>query len=154
MRAATFSVKAGDTLREELPLSLFAGDRYEIEIHGPNGFYRSFSGGKNAAAVQAELRYQQTGTSLTGNVVVDLKNTSARELTVQIEDKSYKPGTRSKTLAAGEKSELLLDLKRSCGWYDFVVKTNEPPNEARFAGRVETGRPSFSDPFMGRAEMA
>jgi hypothetical protein len=45
----------------------------------------------------------------------------------------------------------------SHSWYDFTVKAdgsnqeaNEEANqEARYAGRVETGMPGFSDPLMG-----
>jgi len=34
-------------------------------------------------------------------------------------------------------------------WYDFTVKAGCSTEEAHYAGRVETGRPSFSDPLMG-----
>ena len=43
MQAATFAVKAGDTLTRQFPLAMFAGHEYSIEVHGPNGFYRTFS---------------------------------------------------------------------------------------------------------------
>jgi len=35
------------------------------------------------------------------------------------------------------------------GWYDFTVKSEHSSDEARYAGHVETGSPSFSDPLMG-----
>jgi hypothetical protein len=40
----------------------------------------------------------------------------------------------------------VLELKRSHACYDFGVKANEIGGEARFAGRVEIGRASFTDP--------
>ena len=49
---------------------------------------------------------------------------------------------------------VLLNLKASFGWYDFSVKIEGfEPFEQRFAGRVETGKESFSDPLMGRLEL-
>ena len=47
MRVGTYAVKPGDTLRVPFPLSLFADTNYAVDVHGPNGFYRSFAG--NAA---------------------------------------------------------------------------------------------------------
>ena len=43
-----------------------------------------------------------------------------------------------------------LDLQKSHGWYDFTVKAEGIESAARFAGHVETGRSSFTDPLMGR----
>ncbi|MEZ4903534.1 MAG: hypothetical protein R2822_18105 [Spirosomataceae bacterium] len=46
---------------------------------------------------------------------------------------------------------VILDLTTSFGWYDFSVKVaGFEAFEQRFAGRVETGKASFSDPLMGR----
>jgi len=47
-------------------------------------------------------------------------------------------------------TELLLDMSEWYGWYDFTVSLeNEPEFKRRFAGRIETGKDSYSDPFMG-----
>jgi phospholipase C len=42
----------------------------------------------------------------------------------------------------------LWNLEESSNWYDFTVQS--AGFESRFAGRVETGRNSFSDPAMGQ----
>ena len=149
MRVATYAVEPGDTLEEQFPVSLFAERRYSVEVHGPNGFYRSFHGDAQETGPQARVRYEQHGSLLTGNVQVDLQNASALALTVMVEDQSYHTGTVAKTVAAGSEASIVLDLKRSHGWYDFSVRTEGMQSSARFAGRVETGRPSFSDPAMG-----
>ncbi|MEO6803704.1 MAG: phospholipase domain-containing protein, partial [Granulicella sp.] len=149
MMVATYTVKAGDTLREELPLSLFADGRYAIDVHGPNGFFRSFTGDAQAPAVQVETAYAQKGSSLTGDVQLKLRNTGAKPVTVGVKDNSYKSGTVNETIAAGQMALVDLDLKKNHGWYDFTVRTEGSKAEARFAGRVETGRSSFSDPLMG-----
>jgi phospholipase C len=43
-------------------------------------------------------------------------------------------------------------MKDSHGWYDFSVSvTGADTYLRRYAGRVETGEDSVSDPYMGRA---
>lgn len=47
-------------------------------------------------------------------------------------------------------AELQLDMSEWYGWYDFSVTLNQDPSfSRRFAGRIETGKDSCSDPFMG-----
>ena len=153
MRAATYTVRAGDALHEEYSLSLFYGE-YSIDVHGPNGFYRSFTGEAKAAGVKASAAYEMKGTALTGNILVHLENASEKALTVTVTDNSYGAATVAKTVASGQKKSVALDLQRSHGWYDFTVKAEGHESTARFAGRVEMGRPSFTDPLMGRVKLA
>ncbi|HZY73552.1 MAG TPA: phospholipase C, phosphocholine-specific [Edaphobacter sp.] len=149
MMVATYAVKAGDTLSREFPLSLFADSGYSIDVHGPNGFYRFFKGDSNAPGMQARIVYERQGSLLTGNVQVRLNNSGKQALKVTVRDNSYKTGIRTGRIAAGRETSILLDLKKSHGWYDFTVQTEGSEAEARFAGRVETGRHSFTDPLMG-----
>ncbi len=45
---------------------------------------------------------------------------------------------------------IVVDLVKSLGWYDFSLKVSGTDSfEKRFAGRVETGKPGYSDPHMG-----
>jgi phospholipase C len=70
--------------------------------------------------------------------------------TLEITDNAYKSGNH--TLKGT--SKITLDLSRSFGWYDFTVKVKGfNAFEQRFAGRVETGKTSFSDPLMGRVKL-
>jgi phospholipase C len=154
LRVATYAVKPGDTLRQQFPLTLFADSKYSIEVHGPNGFYRSFIGDPAAHPLSVHLAYEQQGSGLTGNVQVHLLNAGNAPVTATIADNSYNSGTVTKTVSAGQRASVVLDLKRSHGWYDFTVKQSNSEAESRFAGRVETGKPSFSDPLMGGAVTA
>ena len=149
MMVATYAVKPGDTLHEEFPLSLFTDARYSIDVHGPNGFYRSFTGDFHGSTVQVHTVYERVGSLLTGNVLVLLRNPGERPLAVTVQDNSYKTGSVTKIIAAADQSSIVLNLKQSYGWYDFTVKAEGSKTELRFAGRVETGHPSFSDPLMG-----
>jgi len=53
-------------------------------------------------------------------------------------------------VAGGSMNKLQWDLSGSASWYDFSVTCDaDPAFYRRFAGRVETGRDSVSDPAMG-----
>jgi phospholipase C len=53
-------------------------------------------------------------------------------------------------VGAKEASEHDLPLRHSANWYDFTVRVDGlDAFSRRFAGRVETGRHSLSDPEMG-----
>lgn len=148
MRAATYLVRAGDTLEQRWPLSLFAQDRYEVEIHGPNGFYRSFIGASEERPIETTLEYELNGGKITGNLRVHLYNSSRQKLRVTLEDCSYQAKPIHCTLGPGAREAVLIDLKASHRWYDFRVKSEGRATQSRFAGRVETGRPGMSDPKM------
>lgn len=149
MRVATYTVKAGDCLKEEFPLALFTEEQYSIDVHSPNGFYRSFAGGAQPSSLQVQTAYERRGASLTGNIQVNLLNTSERPALISVEDNSYHTGTVTRKLAGGEKASVILDLQHSHCWYDFTVKCQHTQATARFSGHVETGRSSYSDPLMG-----
>jgi phospholipase C len=147
--AATYAVKPGDTLHERFPLSLFADSKYAIDVHGPNGFYRSFMGDSASPHIQVHTTYEERWRRLTGNVRVHLHNTGSEPFKATIRDNSYGTGIVTKSIGPGHHAAIVLHLKQSHGWYDFTVKVSGSEAEARFAGRVETGRPGFSDPLMG-----
>jgi len=149
MIAATYAVKPGDTLSEEFPLALFAGGGYSIDVYGPNGFFRSFMGAAEGPMVQVRTAYEREHSIPTGNVQVFLHNPGAQSVKVSVLDKSYKTGIVTKEVPAGREVSVVLKLKQSYGWYDFSVTADGAKASARYAGRVETGRSSFSDPLMG-----
>jgi phospholipase C len=149
MHVATYVVKAGDTMQEGIPLQLFANGKYDIDVHGPNGFYRAFRGDSSVPSIVVRCVYQRTANGITGNVEARIKNQTDKPLTVHVADNSYKTGTRNKELAAREQLAIPLDLSKSHGWYDFTVQAHGSSTSARYAGRVETGKASFTDPLMG-----
>jgi phospholipase C len=145
-QAATYAVKAGASVVRSYPLSRFA-EGYSIEVHAPNGFYRSFTGLASRSPVQAEVEYEKDGSGLTGNVIVRLRNGASRAIRATVVDNAYRSDPRHARVEAGGSGAVRMNLQKSHGWYDFSVKTDGA--EARFAGRVETGRASFTDPLMG-----
>jgi phospholipase C len=71
---------------------------------------------------------------------------------VWIADHAYNGEYPLRALARGEQTVVTLPLAKSQGWYDFSVRVKGHDGfEKRFAGRIETGRDSISDPYMGQA---
>jgi phospholipase C len=154
MIAATYAVKPGDTLTRQIPLSLFADSGHSIEVHGPNGFYRSFTSRSASLPIAVRTSYERQGPELVENVQVQIHNKSAQATRISIKDNAYLAETVSKEIKPGQETSVTLQLKRSHGWYDFTVKAEGSDAEFRYAGRVETGKPGFSDPLMGGAVQA
>lgn len=147
----SYAVRAGDTLTDTWAASYANGDRYHFRIHGPNGFFREFIGSVNNPVLDVSCSYE-TGVNknLTGNVVIRLVNASTQVITVSVDDKSYKQKSISKVIGAGKSVSITVSSARSSGWYDFSVSIKgDKVFEHRFAGRVETGKTSTSDPAMG-----
>ena len=149
VRTWNYAVSVGDNLKDDWTVQHFENNNYHLRVYGPNGFYREFKGTTNDPDVEVKALYENSKNP-TGNILLRLKNKGSNTLTVTIKDESYKSAIRTKTIKAGESSSLVIDLSKSHHWYDFsvTVKGNEPFAK-RYAGRVETGQASISDPLMG-----
>jgi phospholipase C len=137
-----YAVEAGKAVEDRLPAP--AGG-YGFDLHGPNGFLRSFRGGARGGEVEA--RYEPSRSSM-GLI---LHNDGPGPLTIEVAD-AYAPGrARTHRLAPGARVEDAWPIAGNGHWYDLTVTAAE---DARFlrrlAGHVETGRPSLSDPALGR----
>ena len=75
---------------------------------------------------------------------------NANHVVVEITDNAYKAAPATKTVNARSAEKIIIDLSKSHGWYDLTVKIKgNNIFEKRYAGHVETGNPSHSDPLMG-----
>jgi phospholipase C len=149
----SFAVTAGDELTYNWPVNAFENGQYHLRVHGPNGFYREFMGDSNSPLIKVACNYEKNrfdNSKLTGNVVVDIINNDKNVHSVSIIDNGYKTAANSKTIAAGGKVSVVLNLAKNHQWYDFSVKLNGHTDfEQRFAGRVENGTITKTDPVMG-----
>lgn len=147
----SYAVLAGDTLKDEWTSMDFGNDLYHFKVHGPNGFFREFKGNLNDTALEITCRYEKVSRKkVTGNVELTVKNTTNKPINVTITDNAYRGHAAYKTIAAGKKYIFKLESKVLSGWYDTSVIIPGKSNfEHRFAGRVETGNESISDPAMG-----
>jgi phospholipase C len=154
VRTWAYGLTPGDSLTDNWPIQEFEDKNYHLRVYGPNGFFREFKGNAQDPAVNIDFDYQRGLTSskkLTGNAELVIANLTKGAQTIEITDHAYKTNNHKKIVPASGKAHLVLNLEKSHGWYDFSVKvTGHHSFEKRYAGRVETGLSSFSDPFMGK----
>jgi len=151
MLARDYAVKAGDQLKDTWQLSESESGQYAVDVYAPNGFFRTFKGDASDK-LKTSLTYESTSTSeiLTGNVVLNLENISKADIVVEVIDESYETGLKTINVSAGQSQKLVLNLTKSYNWYDFSVKViDDAVFLRRYAGHVETGKSSFTDPAMG-----
>jgi phospholipase C len=124
-------------------------DAYDLILHGPNGFYRRFAGrtGQDLAVALTEA---------TGGVVVAITNSGAVSRTVRAAmDEPYPIDAgalrqRKVVVDPGQTAQILWALAASDEWYSLTVLAEGIPDfRQRFAGHVETGRASRTDPGIG-----
>lgn len=146
-----YAVKPGDTLMDTWTISDFEGGQYCLEVYGPNGFYRAFQGTKDTDFIETALSYESRNGVLTGNVILEIKNNSPKSVQCAIRDVSYKAPLKTVKLAPNSTQKQTINLQKSHYWYDLAVTVvGHSDFERRYAGHVETGRDSFTDPAMGK----
>jgi len=146
-----YMVEAGKTLDDTWNAGLDNLGRYDLWVLGPNGYHRQFAGdtGRLAGGAQPEIRVCYDIAN--GNVYAELMNGGAQACTFTVSPMAYREdGPWTAAVAAGAQETLHWELGDSGRWYDFQVRSSsDPAFVRRFAGRVETGEHSVSDPEMG-----
>jgi len=153
VRTWAYAVKTGDSVTDSWPLDEFENSVYHLRVYGPNGFFREFKGDGSHPRIEAACEYSLKATTQYG-VNIILENFSGQAHPVEIIDNAYYGKPISRVLSGTERSStIFIPLTQSFGWYDLSVTI--PGNnsfERRFAGRVETGRSSYTDPHMGNIQ--
>ena len=145
-----YTVEAGRTLADTWAPK--AGGAYDLWVVAPNGFHRHFTGNARRAASAGQpnpevlLGYEPAS----GQLRVQLGNLGPVATTFALVANAYFPATpTTAVVVARGTSSLVLPLGASGGWYDFSVRVNGQADfSRRFAGRMETGADSTSDPAM------
>jgi len=123
------------------------GPDYELEMHGPNGWYAHVKGLTpwfEEAAPEVTVAYDHTA----GDVQMTLVNHGRAACSLKVAE-AYGKGERTVTLEPGASKTEHWELAGSHGWFDLAA-TMEGHEEflRRFAGHVETGKASVSDPAV------
>ncbi|MBB6332057.1 phospholipase C [Chryseobacterium sediminis] len=122
--------------KQELSHPVHSG-AYEYEIFGPNGFFRKFKGNNIS-----ELEVILVNMTSKNQVELIIKTHKKKNISLHLED-LY--GKTKKTISVQNPEEkIMIDLDKNKGWYDLKLTFNG--NLWHFAGRVETGKVSVSDP--------
>jgi phospholipase C len=157
-RPRRYSVSAGQSVSdcwllsgarsEETPKDEIRTDPdYDISLDGPNGFFSHFRGAVAASdqsVLEVNVRYDQ----VTGGIHLVLKNSGQAPSSVRVTNAygKYESGHQLH-IQPGAQLEDYWPLESSSGWFDLSISVaGDPIFLRRFAGHVETGRPSISDP--------
>ncbi|UAY55508.1 phosphocholine-specific phospholipase C [Arachidicoccus terrestris] len=149
-----YGVRAGDQLSDSWKLNSFTKQKYHIEVHGPNGFFRSFKGGASDPKLLIKCSYESEERKpfkLTGHVLLTIISLDETAYDLLLDNKACS-GTRVQRIrtqkGVGKRYELVITSRQH--WYDFTIKTKDNGSFVkRFAGKVETGEVGITDPVMG-----
>jgi phospholipase C len=146
-----YTVGAGETLGGSW--SGKPGEPYDLWILGPNGFHRHLGGTMTGQDVRASLRCDP----VLRTIALTLANPGTMVRLVELHSPAYGKAlaARSFELAPDRSASVDWPLSATAGWYDLVLRIpSEELYLRRFAGRLETGRDSLSDPAMGGPAIA
>ncbi|MET0637105.1 MAG: phospholipase C, phosphocholine-specific [Chitinophagaceae bacterium] len=146
-----YAVTPGSSVRDTWELTGFDTGRYHLRVHGPNGFFREFKGSSTAPAVRLNNKMAESANNRM-HLHLDLHNDQTSAVSLRIVDHYQDKAENNIDINAGDHSSFKLDLSGRKGWYDVSVFINGNNDFlARYAGRIETGGPSVTDPLMGNA---
>jgi phospholipase C len=118
---------------------------YDLAVHGPNGFFRRFKGAGGQTRLDLRARYDERSCEIT----LDVTNRGSARIDVTVADR-YSSKTTRLSLRPGDSKSPDWSLSRTRGWYDLTVTVaGDHAFEYRYAGHLENGRDSISDPAMG-----
>jgi phospholipase C len=119
---------------------------YDLWVLAPGGFHRHLTGraAPSAAGPEVDVAYVR------GDLEIALHNRGVEPVELVLRANAYTSEEYRVTVPAGQDRVRRWSLERSAHWYDITVEARGLPGfRRRFAGRVETGRHSLSDPAMG-----
>jgi len=151
MNQWNFCVIPGDKLEYQWPLASFIAQDYLLECYGANGFFRSFRGEKKFSGLTIKVSTELIRKNkASGNLLVEFL--ADHEMEILLTDNSYGQPVKTMLLKKGKYNQLVVPTVDHGYWYDFTVTISGKPLFAQhYAGRVETGKQSISDPLMGMA---
>ncbi|MGW5176007.1 phosphocholine-specific phospholipase C [Streptomyces sp. NPDC004082] len=137
----SYTTEAGKTVADTWN-SAYSGGSYDLTVHGPNGFLRTFRGPGKGAGPEVTARHAGDDLELT------FTNKGSKAVTLRLGD-GYGGRARTFHVRAGATVRHTVDLRASRRWYDLSVTSEaDPAYLRRFAGHVENGRPGVSDPAL------
>ncbi|QOF79523.1 phosphocholine-specific phospholipase C [Variovorax sp. 38R] len=152
-----YVVEAGKQLDDAWAAATDDAGQYDLWVLGPNGYHRHFKGDLNrlraggVAAPEVRVCYDIAN----GNVYLQMRNDGKAACKFTVRAKAYRDdGPWTATVNGGAQAEQHWELAASGQWYDFAVTCDsDPAFYRRFAGRVETGKHTVSDPAMGLPDL-
>jgi phospholipase C len=144
-----YTVEAGKEVSDSWAAVADDLGQYDLWVLGPNGFHRLFQGNVAAVASGPDPEVRVCYDVVNNAVYLTIMNTGNTTTHVMVTANAYRTdGPWSYAVPPGMQVEPYWTLETVGGWYDFTLSA-ENGFTRRFAGRVETGKDSVSDPAIG-----
>jgi phospholipase C len=142
----TYTVEPGKRLHDTWT-TVTANGHYDFVVTGPGAFHRHFAGDASASNVAPEVRAEH-GFEGEDCLRLRLVNEGTTSVKLTLAANAYtRASARHYHLAPGASVEDAWPVGDTYGWYDLSVTCDSSATFLRrLAGRVESGRPSVSDP--------
>jgi len=142
-----YTIGAGHHLSDTWTLAATGQAAYDLSVYGPNGFFRAFKGSAENPSLSSKVHYEISK----GGIVLEITNKGQSPCDARISD-AYTGKPLTIALKPAETQTQFLPLDNTHGWYDLTLDTDAAPSfRQHFAGHLETGKDSISDPAIGRA---
>lgn len=128
--------------------------KYDLWVLGPNGFHRGFAGDLTKSAQAESLAEVRVCVEeCDPKIYLKVRHDASKPAKLMVKANAYLPNRTWNIETASTEKELNWNMSDFGGWYDFTVMIEGDSSfKRRFAGRIETGKDSFSDPYMGFIE--
>lgn len=142
-----FMVEAGKQLADQW----LVNPDYDLWVLGPNGFHRHFKGNLSHSLQQQALPEIRICVSdCAPKIELKVRHDGKQPVQLRVHANAYLAQQSWQIETAVNENSLDWDMDDFGGWYDFSVSlVDDPSYQRRFAGRIETGQDSISDPYMG-----
>lgn len=147
-----YAVSPADTINDSWQLDKNIENTYHFAVQGPNGFFREFKGDIELKDIDLIILhdYDVIRWKKKAHLKIIISCNQPSNNTVSIIHHAYNKKEEQVKLLKGQ-TEKKLDFANSHGWYDFsvIIKQNNKSLSYRYAGRIETGKHSITDPLIG-----
>lgn len=146
-----YSLGSGTELSDYWSAQAVTAGIYDLHVHGPNGFLRSFGGDLVRATAGANPELVVLYDVERNALVLRLRNDGSAACRVSVAPNRYSTRpAQTVELPAGASVDLDWSLPAQHRWYDISLASDHDPYWLRrLAGHLENGTPGVSDPAFG-----
>jgi len=134
----SFAVAAGQQL--DYSWDKATNGSYDIAVHGPNGYYQKLVSRGGVEPLKIKISY-----SAKSNLLIHIENTSAKSKEIVVQN-AYSQRNHTVFIKPNKSSTIEIYTQDFGRWYDVTLKVEGW--QRQYAGRIENGKPSISDPLM------
>ena len=122
-----------------------AGTGYDLSVYGANGFFRRFAGGLTSTSDNLEIQVPREP-GIGAVLLMAIQNMGTSRTTVIIANQ-YTGQEERFTLEP--RAQRTVPVSTTFNWYDLIITSTDSSFVRHYAGHIENGLDSVSDPHIG-----